>query len=242
MPSWRTHRAIVKAAWPPELPRGELLRGILRGVVEPDIEADLVTRCRKKRCREARAPHHDPPEALVRWYYDLAHFFRARGDMYSAGRALGRALHYLHDGAVKTKKWLLLNVHDDVEAQMDQLASQLPHICNGAKHRRSNNPVEALCHAYALTSALLRQFAADAISPQVGAYYKARGRRKKIYATSAVVVAAVATAVAMPYAALVPAAVGLLAISFWTPRDYVLAMRGGAMCLRPTWGRPAMTC
>jgi len=37
---------------------------------------------------------------LVEYYFNLACFYRARGDLHAAGRALGRALHYIHDGAV----------------------------------------------------------------------------------------------------------------------------------------------
>lgn len=242
MPSWRTHRAIVKAAWPPELPRGDLLRGVLEGVVEPDVAVDMITRCWRGRCRQVRAPHHEPQDGIAEWYYDLAHFFRARGDLFNAGKALGRALHYLHDGAVKRRKWLILDVHDDVEDKMEELVERLPHICNGVRARRSNEPAEALCYAYERTVALLRKFATEAVPPEEGVRYKKKGRLKKLSAFVAAALASLAAALAFPPAVILVAPASALAAALWTPREYVLAMRGGAMCLEPMWFKPAMTC
>ncbi|MGB9705057.1 MAG: hypothetical protein ACPL3C_06375 [Pyrobaculum sp.] len=249
MPTWNTHRVLVDKAWPESLPRGELYRGVMRGVVEPDVEEDrvYVERCRRGRCRrsEARPAHHKPQPDLVEYYYNLAHYHRARGDLYNAGRALGRALHYVHDGAVKTKKWLILDVHDEVEQRMDALAAELPHICREAKPGRSNNPVDALCYAYQQTKTLLARFAQEAVTPDAARAYRRRGLKKKIYlalAGAAVTAAGVALVThTSPLLILIGGAASLSAVT-WTPRDYIIAMRGGALCLKPRRAKPAMTC
>jgi hypothetical protein len=96
VPSWRVHRALASLV-SAGLPR-DAARGLLAGVVEPDAVPDLEVRCRGGRCRAVYMRHHaGVPRGLVKYYFNLACFYRARGNLHAAGRALGRALHYIHD-------------------------------------------------------------------------------------------------------------------------------------------------
>ena len=52
-------------------------------------------------------------------------FLPGKGDLHATGRALGRALHYIHDGAVKTTR----DDHDKIEREMDQLVDKLSDLC-----------------------------------------------------------------------------------------------------------------
>ena len=76
----------------------------------------------------------------MEYYYSLACFYRARGDLHLAGVALGRALHYIRNGVVK----IVGKAHDEIEKEMDGLIKMLPHLCSGVVARRSDRAVEAL--------------------------------------------------------------------------------------------------
>ncbi|WP_333639305.1 hypothetical protein [Pyrobaculum aerophilum] len=245
MPSWATHRRLVALAWPQGLPKGDLYRGVIKGVVEPDVVSDMlyVKKCGGRKCRWALAPpkHHELQISLVEYYYNLAQYYRARGDLYNAGRALGRALHYIQDGAVKTKKWLILNVHDSLEKEIEGLLNKMPEICRGVRAERSNNPIKALCHAYQQTAALLIRFRDEVVPPDDAVEFYKRGRRKKLALIAAGLVAAVIGL--STYAWLLLAGVVAAATAAtWTPREYILTMRGGYVCLKPKWGKAVMSC
>jgi len=158
MPSWRVYKTFaLLAAQEVGLQQG-LIDGILKGVVEPDVAPDKVLTAGRRRLYVKRARHHGASnKAFVEYYYNLACFYRARGDLYNAGRALGRAAHYLQDAAVKTKKWLIFDVHDEVEAEMGRLVGSLPHMCS----RPAGDAAVSLCRAYADTVQLFRRFASE---------------------------------------------------------------------------------
>jgi len=141
MPSWRVHRALALRA-SAGLPK-EVVKGLLEGVVEPDVVADRKVICGHKRCRIVNVHHHaGVPWNLVKYYFNLACFYRARGNLYAAGRALGRALHYIHDGIVTRDN------HDEIEREMDKLVEKLPDLCKNEVAVRSNKATNALCTAY----------------------------------------------------------------------------------------------
>ena len=110
MSSWRVHRALALRA-SAGLSK-DVVEGLLKGVVEPDVVVDRRVICGRKRCRIFNVRHHaGMPWSLVEYYFNFACFYRARGDLHATGRALGRALHYIHDGAVKTTR----DDHDKIE-------------------------------------------------------------------------------------------------------------------------------
>lgn len=216
-------------------------------MVAPDVEIDylVATRCRKKcRTRLVRVPHHGhTPWGLVEYYYNLACFYKSRGDLAAAGDALGRALHYLHDTAVKTRKWLILDVHDEVEREMEKLASSLPEVCRGVEGKKSTDAREALCLAYNRTLGLVAQFLQERLpTAEEARRLLKRGRLKKAAVFSAAWGAAAVLYATTPLSvlALVGAAVASFLLAGWTPREYILAMRGGATVVRPYGYRPAL--
>jgi hypothetical protein len=151
-------------------------------------------------------------------------------------------LHYIHDGAVKTKKWLILDVHDDVEAEMEKLLRALPGLCADVAARRSNNVAEALCYAYRESRRLVEQFVSEPILPREAARRALwRGRAKRwglVGASLAVGLAGLAAGHATALFALVVSA----ALSLWRPSEYVIAMRNGVTCVEPRRYVPALKC
>jgi hypothetical protein len=238
VPSWRVHRALASLV-SAGLPR-DAARGLLVGVVEPDAVPDLEVRCRGGRCRAVYMRHHaGVPRGLVEYYFNLACFYRARGDLHAAGRALGRALHYIHDGAVKTRRWLLFNVHDEVEQEMERLIDALPDLCLGVTARRSNKAAEALCFAYVESRRLVERFISEPLPTRKaarGALW--RGRAKKWGLAAAALVVGAAAGFPAGLLGFLTGAVFLL----WTPGEYVAAMRGGVACVKPRRYVPALTC
>jgi len=238
VPSWRVHRALVLlAAREVGLPR-ELLGGLLRGVVEPDEAPDKVLTRGKRRSYFRRVSHHGGvPWELVEYYYNLACFYRARGDLYSAGRALGRAAHYLQDAAVKTRKWLIFDIHDEVEAEMGRLVGSLPHICS----RPAGDAAVSLCKAYAYTVQLFKRFASDPVVDQeIGRRLLRRGRLKKWSAAAVFAsVLVISVFVKFTWGFLISAA-GLYLALRWTPKEYVAAMRAGVHKVEPPGYETAM--
>ena len=225
MPSWRVHRVLaLLAAREVGLPQG-LIEGLLRGVVEPDVTPDKVLVAGRRRLYAKRARHHGVSnDALVEYYYNLACFYRARGDLYSAGRALGRAAHYLQDAAVKTRKWLIFDVHDEVEAEMGRLVGSLPHVCS----RPAGDAAVSLCRAYADTVQLFRRFVSEPVVDRAtGRRLLWRGRLKKWSAVAALGSALVASVFAALAWGLLASAAGLYLALRWTPGEYVAAMRAG---------------
>jgi len=97
------------------------------------------------------------PWSLVEYYFNFACFYRARGDLHAAGRALGRALQYIHDGAVKTTR----DGHDKIEREMDELVDKLSDLCKNEAVKRSNTAVDALCFAYLESRQLIERFMAE---------------------------------------------------------------------------------
>jgi len=232
------HRALVLlAAREVGLPR-ELLGGLLRGVVEPDEVPDKVLVSGRRRSYFRRVSHHGQLHwALVEYYYNLACFYRARGDLYSAGRALGRAVHYLQDAAVKTRKWLILDVHDEVEDEMGKLVGSLPHMCS----RPAGDAAVSLCRAYADTVQLFRRFVSEpAVDQATGRRLLWRGRLKK-WSAATVFASMLVASVFMKFTwGFLISMAGLYLALRWTPGEYVAAMRAGVHRVEPPGYKTAM--
>jgi len=229
-------------------PQG-LIEGLFDGVVEPDEIPDkaVIERVRyrikrgtvvpKVRIYFKRVSHHGKiPWELVEYYYNLACFYRARGDLYSAGRALGRAAHYLQDAVVKAKGQL----HDKVEAEMERLVNSLPHICL----RPEGVATTLLCEAYDDTVQLFKRFVSEpAVDRATGRRLLWRGRLKKWSAILTSIFTPVAFVLIAPMWS--PALLAGLFTMFWIspvllhlalrwiPREYIIAMRAGVHRVKP---------
>jgi len=209
----------------------------MRGVVEPDEEEDreVLTESRgdKLYIRERRVPHHQfLPRRLVGYYYNLACYYRSRGDFYNAGRALGRAAHYLQDWALDTRNDP--EIHDRSERGMDFLVGRLPELCERVKPMRSSDPAEALCKGFFETVQLLKDFLGEPpIDPET-----ARREFKKARATKwsfvVLLVGVAAFAIYLQWAVIGGVALTVAAVlTTWTPKSYIRAMKAGVVKLRP---------
>lgn len=247
MPSWRLHRSLALLT-SMSLPR-EVAKGVLEGVVDPDVAYDKEVKCvgeLGERCRLVRLRHHaEVPWGLVEYYYNLACFYKSRGDLFMAGKALGRAMHYIHDGAVETRKWLIFNVHDEVEQEMERLVDTLPDLCLGVTARRSNRAAEALCFAYVESRRLVERFISEPLPTREAARSALwRGRAKKWGLTAAALAMGAAALAMGAEVGFTAALFGFLtgAVFLWVPGEYVAAMRGGVACVKPRRYVPALMC
>jgi len=239
VPSWRVHKALVLQT-SAGLPK-EVVKGLLEGVVEPDIVVDRKVACRPNRCRIVNVRHHaGVPRGLVEYYFNLACFYRARGDLHMAGIALGRALHYIHDGAVKATG----HIHDKIEKEMDVLIKKLPNLCKN-EVKQTSKAVEALCSAYLESRRLIERFMMEPQPSQkeaLRALWLGRAKRWWLATVSMAVLAfPFATPPLIPF--IVPLTLlGLSVAWMWKPEEYVVAMRGGVVCVQPQKYLPAITC
>jgi hypothetical protein len=239
VPSWRVHRALALLV-STSLPK-EVVKGLLEGVVEPDVAADRKIACRRMFCRIVRVKHHaGVPWGLVEYYYNLACFYRARGDHYSAGRALGRALHYIHDGVVVATR----NIHDKIEREMDELVKNLPNLCKNKKY--TNKAAEMLCSAYLESKWLIERFMEEPLLPQKEALKTLwLGRAKRWWPAAVFIMIFISPFITSPlisFAAFTLATLWFSATWTWMPEEYVVAMRSGATCVKPQKYLPAITC
>jgi len=239
VPSWRVHRALVLlAVREVELPLG-LIEGLLDGAIEPDEISDkmIIERVRYRIKRRTVVPivriyfkrvrhHGGVPWEFVEYYYNLACFYRARGDLYNAGRALGRAAHYLQDTVVRAEGWL----HDKVEAEMEGFVGSLPHICL----RLIGGTAALLCETYGDTVQLFKRFASEpVVDRETGRRLLWRGRLKKWSAATVFASVLMASVFAALTWSLLASVVGLYLALRWTPREYVAAMRAGVHRVAP---------
>jgi hypothetical protein len=227
---------------------GSFLEGLFRGVVEPDEVPDRVVTyvLRFGRGGDIRigkkisyAKHHTVDEALVRYYYDLALFYARRGDMKLSGVALGRAIHYAQDGAVKTRKLMVLDVHEDVEKRISEaiksLGQEVFKLCRGVElgKKSSSNALEALCIAYSRTLNILRNFFTELMQrPDIERLRRGvwMWRAGKALAMVAAVMAPLVLGSVEALAITLPTAIGL---ALYTPQTYYQAMRAGIMITKP---------
>jgi len=132
---WESHRALTLQtlrAVKVQFPR-EFLEGLLEGCVEPDREPDRYV--------SKRVSHHDNPHTdlddrarrdLVEYYLRLAEYYFARNKLYDAGRALGRALHYVQDGVMPCDR-----DHEKLEEEVHKV------IVTGKGSRKARKIVDA---------------------------------------------------------------------------------------------------
>jgi len=156
---WRSHIHILKSVLETtEIKLDErVLRGLFKGIVEPDLRPDYD----KHRKRPVKQ-HDKTVIKLVKYYLQLAIYLYYRGELEESGRALGRAVHYAQDLVLKRRKFLILDVHDNIERRIDELCRNIDidivRECISKRPRRSNNPYDVLCSAIAVTYRILNTF------------------------------------------------------------------------------------
>ncbi|MEM0458952.1 MAG: hypothetical protein QXZ31_03715 [Thermofilaceae archaeon] len=250
MPAASAHRVIVEAAIAElgaELPK-ELLSGLLEGIVDPDAVPDREAKLRitsrgRVSTRLGYAKHHSTSRVLVDYYFNLSLYNLRRGNEHGAGFMLGRALHYVQDGALSRRRYLVLDVHDEEEKAVNMLAKsaqRVEEVCKAvdvSSRRASSRAEEALCIALRETASLLKRFIEESTRPVNVAELKRRVT--KIRLVKALLVLALAFfAYTLPQLI----AVSLLAtpaIIFYRPKTYYEAMRAGLMVLKPYGTKPA---
>lgn len=250
MPSWKVHRNVTEAAivrLGVELPR-ELLRGILEGVVDPDRVPDREVKLRLTRRGEVRASmryatHHSPSNAFIWYYFNLSLYHLRRGDEFKAGFMLGRALHYIQDGALSRRRYLVLDVHDREEEEIDRLATtsqSIEELCRTVDvsgKRRSSRAAEALCIALRESVNLFNRFADESRKPVDIPRLRRRVRRIR-FAKALVIIASTLPVIVYPPFAIVTLLI-VCATIFFRPKTYYEAMKAGLMILKPTGVRTA---
>lgn len=156
---WRTHTRILKLVLEitgKDLEQ-ELIKGLFRGIVEPDRLPDYDIK------RRGFVKQHDTlVKKLVKYYVKLAIYLYNKGEIEKAGIALGRAIHYAQDLVLKTRRYLIFNIHDELEKEVDKYCVKLDKKfvlrCIEERPRRSNNPEDVLCYAIAITYRILKMF------------------------------------------------------------------------------------
>ncbi len=119
----------------------EFLDGLEAGIKETDIVNDYVVRGGRKRSYRYRVRHHSknhsgPNVGVIDYYYCLALYYWRNKCLYDSGRALGRALHYLQDGAMDIKESthrymeLLVEKYIDNLYRGEVLANKIKEVIN----------------------------------------------------------------------------------------------------------------
>lgn len=129
-----------------------------RDIVEPDIVLD-------RKVRGHPVKYHAENKALIDYYYTLALYCYRRGDSFIAGICLGRAMHYIHDGALVYHKEA---DHKRIEYEMKSLIrnSDIQTICSTASTTWRYTVAEtALCEGYRKSINLLRSFIEEVRRP-----------------------------------------------------------------------------
>uniref|UniRef100_A0A7J3QF04 Uncharacterized protein n=1 Tax=Ignisphaera aggregans TaxID=334771 RepID=A0A7J3QF04_9CREN len=256
MPSWSIHRLVLSQALQDvcrelsldSLDR-EFLKSLYRGVVEPDKVPDRVVRYRLRIGRSSRvkistrigyAKHHTVDKTLISYYYYLALYYARRENKMLSGLALGRAIHYAQDSAIKTRKYMLVDVHNEVEKELEALTKNLrkdiQELCRDLKldkRSSSTQDIEALCISYTQTIEILKNFFIE-----LKQSIDIKKLWKRIWITRTLKTITALTLITTPlllniYEALVftiPIAVG---IALYRPRLYYEAMKTGIMVLKP---------
>ncbi len=111
----------------------EFIEGLLQGCIEPDRAPDYKLVYRRKRGRVVRrrvpVQHHDvlgtqedniDRKILIEYYIKLAAYYYVNSAYSKAGRALGRALHYVQDGVIPSLGGDYKFLHDDLERLVEK--------------------------------------------------------------------------------------------------------------------------
>ena len=199
---WRTHKAIAKAIAREARLKGEILRSLLNGIVDPDKYPEKVVRVKVGRrgrvyTRTVPMSHHNQSIDAV-----MKHVWRARisflaGDFLNAAYRLGWALHYIQDRCVG--KGIFGLKHESVEdgavnvqvKREDVLrgfsgAESSPRFVKAVLYglRATTNPVDAVREATLASSAVFAAVFSSRKPPEglIEEYQKEERRHVKIMA------------------------------------------------------------
>jgi len=136
----------------------EFLRGLFRGIVDPDIRHDIDIKNRK-----IVKQHSENVKKLIKYYTQLSIHLYLRGRREDAGISLGRAIHYAHDMLLKTRKYLILDIHDKIEYEIDRECNNVDmrfvkECIEKSSIKKSNDPYKVLCSSIKMTYVILKYF------------------------------------------------------------------------------------
>ncbi len=187
-----------------ELP-GEYAKGVVEGLEEVGGNIDETRRV--------------PFRALADYFYILACYYRANGDNYNAGRALGKAIYFLH-------RWLV----DTYKIPRVEVVSDLPRVC--AEEQNKDKPA---CLLYVATLKVIKSFLSEMEIDRRSARRKYIAMRflKGIVVASLIIIGGVVIAFGIPLLAGLVFASALLILRLWIPRAYIIAMKSGIILIKP---------
>lgn len=249
MPSWETHKNILDAILKDfiyRLPK-DFVKGLYEGVVDPDRVPDKTEKVRLTKrgrmvFREVYVSHHNPPQNLINYYYNLSLYNLRRGDRYGAGFMLGRALHYIQDSSVGRRKYLILDVHNNVELLMNRLSKDprtIEILCSGVKlekKKKSSSPDEALCIAFRETKKVFEKFVEEALKNVDIDKLKKNVRRIKMAKVLIPLLLYLLVLVNVMF--IIPAFTAMIIAVLYIPKTYYEAMKAGLMIVKPFGIKP----
>ncbi|MEM0027822.1 MAG: hypothetical protein QXD38_07865 [Ignisphaera sp.] len=265
MPSWSIHRLITSSVVDEVRRLGyscseEFLRGVYEGVVDPDRSPDIesVTRVRVRRgklyIREQKtyARHHGASKSIIDYYYNLSLYYARRGDLCKSGFMLGRALHYAQDYPLKRRKWLILDIHEKLEGEIEEIADDVINkgFCRDSEDvakdvkkilKQSTKPEQVLCTSYRASKAMIMQYLNE-LREEVDKKKLAKAVRtvKTVKWLSGLVLWTATFALHSPTLLLFTIFASIF-IAMYRPSIYYKAMRAGLMIVKPVGTKPAYT-
>jgi len=188
-----------------ELP-GEYAKGVMEGLEE--VGSKNIDEKRRVSFR-----------ALADYLYILACYYRANGDNYNAGKALGKAIYFLH-------RWLV----DTYKLSRIEAVSDLPRVC--AEEQNKDKPA---CLLYVATLNVIKSFLSEAEVDRKSAKRKYITMRllKGIIICGLIIVGGVVIIFGIPLLAGLIFASVLLILRLWIPKAYIIAMKSGIILIKP---------
>ncbi|MCS7139418.1 MAG: hypothetical protein N3F04_00685 [Candidatus Nezhaarchaeota archaeon] len=240
MPSWRAHRNITKAVLKslgPTIPGG-VINGIMDGIIDPDKNPDKVFYVtRKGVVKEYLTPHHAPIKELINYYFELSLYHFRWGDGYKAGFMLGRALHYVQDGSLTRRRYLILDVHEAEEKTIDDITmipQRIEDVCRGVSvegKKRSSRAIEAVCIALRESKNIVEGFVME--TQRIVDVDELRKRVKRIRLAKLLTFLAFALPTLVYPLFVVVTIMVAIAVMAYKPRTYHEAMKAGIMIVKP---------
>lgn len=246
VPSHQAHKSITVAALEKlgyTLSK-DLVSGILNGVVDPDRVPDrkVYTYVRSRGriiVREHCVSHHDSNRELIDYYFNLSLYYLRRGDEYRAGFMLGRALHYVQDGSLSRRRYLLFDTHRSEEKAINNMAStpqKIGEICREVSvenREKSSRALEALCIALKESVKTIESFSGESARNVDAARLREKVREfrlVKVLTTAALLLSIpIHQNILLSFTTILAAAV----VALYRPKTYYEAMRAGLVIVRP---------
>lgn len=250
MPSWEVHRNLTKAAISKLgiTLNKEIYNGLFEGIIDPDKVPDKVlwtyiTKSGRVRISTSYTTHHEPFKNLINYYFNLSLYYLRKGDEFKAGFMLGRALHYIQDGALSKKRYFIFNIHNEEEKIMNEYAKNPQYIeilcknININNKRKSSKAKEAICIAFKKSMDILNHFIEE--SKKSVNLYELKKTIRKIRIIKALIITIFTLPIIInPFFNILTFPI-ICIIIFFRPKIYYEAMKAGIIILKPISIEPA---